>query len=39
MGDSRFRNVLLQPHVIGFRTHPVLHAAWLYLDVEPKAAR
>jgi oligopeptide transport system substrate-binding protein len=32
--DSRYRNVLLQPRVKGFRKHPVLHAEWLYLDLE-----
>jgi ABC-type transport system substrate-binding protein len=37
--DSRYRNVLLQPHVVGFRKHPVLHAEWLYIDLEPRAAR
>jgi ABC-type transport system substrate-binding protein len=35
--DSRYRNVLLQPHVVGFRQHPVLHQAWLYIDLEPAA--
>jgi ABC-type transport system substrate-binding protein len=33
LGDSRYRNVLLHPHVIGFRKHPVLSAEWLYLDL------
>ena len=32
--DSRYRNVLMQPRVKGFRKHPVLHAEWLYLDLE-----
>ena len=32
--DSRYRNVLLQPRVKGFRKHPVLHAEWLYVDLE-----
>ena len=35
MGDSRYRNVLLQPHVTGFIKHPVFHAEWLYMDLEP----
>jgi oligopeptide transport system substrate-binding protein len=35
MGDSRYRNMLLQPHVVGYRKHPVLHAEWLYFDLEP----
>ena len=33
--DSRYRNVLLQPHVVGFRQHPVLHQAWRYIDMQP----
>ena len=33
--DSRYRNVLLQPRVVGFRKHPVLHAEWLFLDLAP----
>jgi ABC-type transport system substrate-binding protein len=32
--DSRYRNVLLQPRVKGFRKHPVLHQEWMYLDLE-----
>ena len=37
--DSRYRNVLLQPHVVGYRKHPVLHAEWLYFDLDPKDDR
>ncbi|MEO7760628.1 MAG: ABC transporter substrate-binding protein, partial [Casimicrobiaceae bacterium] len=37
MNDSRYRNVLLQPQVIGFRKHPVLHADWLYIDMDNKS--
>ncbi len=33
LADSRYRNVLLQPHVMGYRKHPVLHAEWLYIDL------
>jgi ABC-type transport system substrate-binding protein len=32
--DSRYRNVLMQPRVKGFAKHPVLHAEWLYIDLE-----
>jgi len=32
--DSRYRNVLMQPRVKDFTKHPVLHAEWLYLDLE-----
>ena len=36
--DSRVRNSLQQPWVVGFTKHPVLHAEWLYIDLEPKPA-
>ncbi len=39
LGDSRYRNVLLQPHVAGYRKHPVLHAEWLYIDLDPVPAK
>lgn len=35
LADSRYRNVLLQPRVMGFRKHPVLFSEWLYLDLDP----
>ena len=35
--DSRYRNVLLQPRVVGFKSHPVLHAEWLYVDLDDGA--
>jgi ABC-type oligopeptide transport system substrate-binding subunit len=38
LADSRIRNSLQQPNVVGFTKHPVLHAEWLYLDLEPKPA-
>lgn len=36
LADSRYRNVLLQPYVVGYRKHPVLHAEWLYIDLDPR---
>src|SRR5438874_773645 len=33
--DSRVRNSLQQPNVIGFTKHPVLHAEWGYIDLDP----
>jgi oligopeptide transport system substrate-binding protein len=33
--DSRYRNVLLQPNVIGYKKHPVTHVEWLYIDLDP----
>jgi ABC-type transport system substrate-binding protein len=39
LGDSRYRNVLLQPHVVGYKTHPVLSNVWLYIDLDPKGTK
>jgi ABC-type transport system substrate-binding protein len=39
MGDSRYRNMLLQPHVVGYRKHPVFHTEWLYIDFDPRAGK
>ncbi|HZE59876.1 MAG TPA: ABC transporter substrate-binding protein [Burkholderiales bacterium] len=36
--DSRVRNSLQQPNVIGFTKHPVLHAEWGYIDLDPRPA-
>ncbi|HQU49570.1 MAG TPA: ABC transporter substrate-binding protein [Casimicrobiaceae bacterium] len=30
---SRYRNMLAQPWVLGYRRHPILHAHWQYVDV------
>jgi oligopeptide transport system substrate-binding protein len=38
VADSRMRNALQQPYVIGYTRHPMLHAEWLYLDLDPKPA-
>ena len=32
---SRVRNMLMQPWVIGYKKHPILHAEWLYMDIQP----
>jgi ABC-type oligopeptide transport system substrate-binding subunit len=32
--DSRVRNMLVQPAVIGYRKHPILLADWIYVDVD-----
>jgi len=32
---SRYRNMLAQPRVIGFKKHPILHSEWQYIDVVP----
>jgi ABC-type transport system substrate-binding protein len=32
---SRYRNMLVQPRVLGFKKHPILHSEWQYIDVVP----
>jgi ABC-type transport system substrate-binding protein len=39
LGVSRYRNMLIQPHVQGYKKHPILHAEWLYMDLEKKDGR
>ncbi len=36
LGVSRMRNNLIRPWVKGFKKHPILHAEWQYLDLEPR---
>ena len=33
---SRYRNMLTQPWVIGYRKHPILHSEWQFVDVQPR---
>jgi len=33
---ARYRNMLIQPQVLGFRKHPILHSEWQYIDVAIK---
>ena len=33
---SRYRNMLVQPQVLGYRKHPILHSEWQYIDVAGK---
>ena len=39
MGDSRYRNMLMQPYVVGYRKHPVFHTEWLYIDFDERAGK
>ena len=32
---SRYRNMLVQPRVLGYKKHPILHSEWQYIDVDP----
>jgi oligopeptide transport system substrate-binding protein len=36
LGYSRYRNMLAQPRVIGYKKHPILSAEWMYFDVEKR---
>src|SRR5260221_907606 len=38
LADSRIRNTLQHPNLVGLTKQPVLHAEWLYLDLDPKPA-
>ncbi|WP_338844915.1 ABC transporter substrate-binding protein [Massilia sp. W12] len=38
IGYARYRNMLAQPHVQGYKKHPILHQEWLYIDIDPKKA-
>lgn len=31
--SSRYRNMLLQPHVLGYKKHPMLQSEWQYIDI------
>jgi ABC-type transport system substrate-binding protein len=37
IGVSRLRNQLIRPWVQGYKRHPILHAEWQYLDIDPAA--
>lgn len=37
--DSRYRNVLVQPYVFGFKKHPVYAHEFLYMDIDSRDAR
>jgi ABC-type transport system substrate-binding protein len=36
MQVSRERNQLIRPWVLGYKKHPILHAEWQYMDLDPK---
>ena len=39
MTDSRYRNVLVQPYVVGFKKHPVYAHEFLYMDIDARDPR
>lgn len=32
---ARYRNMLAQASVLGYRKHPILHQEWAYIDIDP----
>lgn len=34
MAYSRYRNMLAQPSVLGYKKHPILHQEWKYIDID-----
>ena len=30
---SRYRNMITQPQILGYKKHPILHSEWQYIDV------
>ena len=36
LGVSRLRTMLVQRSVVGYKKHPILHAEWAYIDVDPR---
>ncbi len=34
LGYARYRNMLAQARVIGYKKHPIMHVEWLYLDID-----
>jgi ABC-type transport system substrate-binding protein len=35
-GYARYRNMLAQPRVIGYKKHPILSCEWMYFDIEKR---
>ena len=38
IGYARYRNMLAQPSVLGYKKHPILHQEWQYIDIDPSKA-
>ncbi|MBC7499283.1 MAG: heme-binding protein, partial [Herminiimonas sp.] len=34
IGYARYRTMLAQPRVLGFKKHPILNQEWLFIDIE-----
>jgi oligopeptide transport system substrate-binding protein len=36
IGYARYRNMLAQSRVIGYKNHPILICEWMYFDIEKR---
>jgi ABC-type transport system substrate-binding protein len=36
LDTATYRNMLVQPRVVGYKKHPILHAEWQYVDIVPR---
>jgi oligopeptide transport system substrate-binding protein len=36
IGYARYRNMIAQPRVIGYKKHPVMPTEWMYFDIEKR---
>ncbi len=36
IGYARYRNMLAQPRVIGFKKHPIMPTEWMFYDIAPR---
>jgi ABC-type oligopeptide transport system substrate-binding subunit len=34
LGVSRESNALVRPWILGYKSHPILHAIWMYMDID-----
>jgi hypothetical protein len=34
IGYARYRNMIAQPRVIGYKKHPVMPTEWMYYDID-----
>jgi len=34
IGYARYRNMLAQPYVVGYKKHPIMHNEWIYIDID-----
>ncbi|MBC3886366.1 heme-binding protein [Undibacterium sp. FT31W] len=34
IGYARYRNMLAQPRVIGYKKHPIMHVEWPFIDID-----